>query len=138
MFSNDLALDNAYGRSFALMGATGDTVKNSVSDGSQWMGIVAGTDSNSRTMNGSNDTITHNLILNAKGDAVDLMGAGGALSQGGAGNEHRQQQHERFDIIGARLHARGEPRRPQPDQRRLSAGNGGRCAQWVLMGVDAC
>jgi parallel beta-helix repeat protein len=85
VFDNDLALDNAYGRSFALMGSTADTVKNSVSDGSQWMGIVVGTDSNSQTLNGSNDTIADNLILNPKGDAVDVMNPGGALSQGGDG-----------------------------------------------------
>ncbi|WP_186099383.1 glycosyl hydrolase family 28-related protein [Burkholderia gladioli] len=85
LFTHDYALANAYGRGFALMGATGDTIRNSVTDGSQWMGIVAGTDSNSRTMNGSNDTIADNLILNAKGDAVAVMSAGGGLSQGGAG-----------------------------------------------------
>ncbi|MEA3118341.1 MAG: hypothetical protein QOI13_1611 [Paraburkholderia sp.] len=85
VFQNDFANENAYGRSFALMGATNDTVKNSVSEGSQWMGIVAGTDSNSQTMNGSNDTIEDNLILNPNGDAVDVMGPGGTLSQSGAG-----------------------------------------------------
>jgi parallel beta-helix repeat protein len=85
VFSHDLALDNAYGRSFALMGASGDTVKNSVSDGSQWMGIVAGTDSNSQTLNGTDDAIENNLVLNANGDAVDVMAAGGALGQSGAG-----------------------------------------------------
>lgn len=85
VFSNDLSLDNSYGRSFALMGAAGDTIENSVSDGSKWMGIVAGTDSNSRTLNGSGDTIKNNLIVNTNGDAVDVMGPGGALSQSGAG-----------------------------------------------------
>jgi parallel beta-helix repeat protein len=85
VFSQDMSLDNSYGRSFALMGATGDTVKNSVSDGSKWMGIVAGTDSNSQTLAGSNDTIQNNLITNSNGDAVDVMGAGGSLSQSGAG-----------------------------------------------------
>jgi parallel beta-helix repeat protein len=85
VFSNDLSLDNSYGRSFALMGASGDTIKNSVSDGSKWMGIVAGTDSNSQTMNGSNDTIEGNLVTHSNGDAVDVMSAGNALSQSGAG-----------------------------------------------------
>lgn len=85
VFSHDLSLDNSYGRSFALMGATGDTIEDSVSDGSKWMGIVAGTDSNSRTLAGSNDTIRNNLVLNSNGDAVDVMGSGGSLSQGGAG-----------------------------------------------------
>ncbi|TKC77969.1 hypothetical protein FAZ69_32345 [Trinickia terrae] len=85
VFSHDLSLANSYGRSFALMGASGDTIENSVSDGSKWMGIVAGTDSNSRTLTGSNDTIKNNLVMNANGDAVDVMGAGGSLSQGGAG-----------------------------------------------------
>lgn len=85
VFSHDFALANAYGRGFALMGPTGDTIENSVTDGSQWMGIVVGTDSNSRTMNGSNDTVSNNLIVNAKGDAVDVMNPGGSLSQSGAG-----------------------------------------------------
>jgi parallel beta-helix repeat protein len=85
VFSNDLALNNSYGRSFALMGSTGDTIQNSVSDGSKWMGIVAGTDSNSRTLNGSNDKILNNLITNSLGDAVDVMSPGGTLSQSGAG-----------------------------------------------------
>ncbi|MGH8781399.1 glycosyl hydrolase family 28-related protein [Paraburkholderia sp.] len=85
VFSHDLSLDNSYGRSFALMGASGDTIENSVSDGSKWMGIVAGTDSNSQTLAGSNDTISNNLIVNSNGDAVDVMGAGGSLSQSGAG-----------------------------------------------------
>jgi parallel beta-helix repeat protein len=85
VFSNDLSLDNSYGRGFALMGATGDTIKGSVTDGSKWMGIVAGTDSNSQTMSGSNDTIDDNLITNSNGDAVDVMGAGNTLNQSGAG-----------------------------------------------------
>ena len=85
VFSHDFALANAYGRGFALMGSTGDTIENSVTDGSQWMGIVVGTDSNSRTMNGSNDTVSNNLVVNAKGDAVDVMNPGGSLSQSGAG-----------------------------------------------------
>jgi parallel beta-helix repeat protein len=85
VFSHDLALDNSYGRSFALMGANGDTIDDSVADGSKWMGIVAGTDSNSGTQNGADDTIENNLIVNPNGDAVDVMAADGALSQSGAG-----------------------------------------------------
>jgi Pectate lyase superfamily protein len=84
-FEDDFALGNSYGRSFALLGSTGDTIENSVSEGSKWMGIVAGTDSNSQTLNGSDDTIENNLILNPEGDDVDVMGPGGTLSQSGDG-----------------------------------------------------
>ncbi|WP_186136886.1 glycosyl hydrolase family 28-related protein [Burkholderia gladioli] len=130
LFTHDYALANAYGRGFALMGATGDTIRNSVTDGSQWMGIVAGTDSNSRTMNGSNDTIADNLILNAKGDAVAVMSAGGGLSQGGAGMRISGNvtsgsaasvlgftpATNLVDRVGARVHAGHQPGRPQHDQ----------------------
>ena len=84
-FEDNLSLDNSYGRGMALMGATGDTAKGNTIEGSKWMGIVAGTDSNSKTLTGSNDTIENNTVTGSNGDAVDVMSAGGALSQSGAG-----------------------------------------------------
>ncbi len=116
LFTHDYALANAYGRGFALMGATGDTIRNSVTDGSQWMGIVAGTDSNSRTMNGSNDTIADNLILNAKGRRRRGDECRRRAEPGRRRNADLGQRHERLGGVGARVHAGHQPGRPQHDQ----------------------
>jgi len=82
VFRNDLAMDNAYGRGFALMGSNGDTIENSVSIGSKWVGIMTGTDSNSATMAGSNAKIVNNLILDWTGDEPIRATGNGMSVQG--------------------------------------------------------
>jgi parallel beta-helix repeat protein len=64
VFDHDMALDTQYGRGFALMGSSGDTVQNSVVSGAKWIGIMAGTDAASGTMTGTNAKISNNLVLN--------------------------------------------------------------------------
>ncbi len=85
VFEGNLSLSNSYGRGIAIMGAGKDTVTDNTVEGSQWMSIVAGTDSNSRTMTGSDDIIEDNKTVGGKGDAVDVMTTGGTLSQNGPG-----------------------------------------------------
>jgi hypothetical protein len=79
VFSNDLALNNKYGRGFALMGSVDDTVQNSVADGAPGWGIDAGTDANSGTRTGGNDTIANNIIL---GTAQGVISADGSNVSG--------------------------------------------------------
>jgi len=74
VFSKDLALDNKYGRGFALMGSANDVVQNSVSNGTPGNGIIAGTDANSGTMAGSGDKILNNIVLNAGDTPVSANG----------------------------------------------------------------
>jgi len=74
VFSSNLALDNAYGRGFALMGSAGDTLANNISDGTPGNGIIAGTDGNSGTKAGSGDTITNNTVIGAKDTPISAAG----------------------------------------------------------------
>ncbi len=74
VFTSNLALDNAYGRGFALMGSAGDTLRGNVSDGTPGNGIIAGTDANSGTKAGLGDTITGNTVLNAKDTPISAPG----------------------------------------------------------------
>jgi len=86
VFSNNLALDNAYGRGFALMGSSGDTLQNNVSDGTPGNGIIAGTDANSGTKAGSGDTITNNTVIGAKDTPISAAGmnVSGSVTPGSA------------------------------------------------------
>lgn len=74
VFSNNLALGNAYGRGFALMGSANDTLQGNVFNGTPGNGIVAGTDANSGTRAGSGDTIKGNLVLAAKDTPLQAAG----------------------------------------------------------------
>jgi parallel beta-helix repeat protein len=66
------------GRSFALMGSVGETIRNSVSEGSLWHGVIAGTDPNSTTTVGSGHTVENTLVLrNASGLPVAFTDDGG-------------------------------------------------------------
>lgn len=86
-FTNCFAGPNyKQGRSYALMGSADETIKDSVSKGSLWHGIVAGTDPSSTTQSGYGFTITNNLVLaNASGLPVMITEDGGltATTQSG-------------------------------------------------------
>lgn len=74
VFRNNLALDNKYGRGFALMGSKNAVVENSYSNGAPGHGIAAGTDYNSDTMVGTGHTIRNNRFINAKATPIAADG----------------------------------------------------------------
>jgi hypothetical protein len=71
------------GRGFALMGSAHETIVNSVSIGSLWHGIIAGSDPGSTTQWGSGFTIGNNLVMgNASGLPVMITTDGGSSYSG--------------------------------------------------------
>lgn len=74
IFRNNLALDNKYGRGFALMGSKNATVENSYSNGTPGHGIAAGTDYNSDTMVGTGHVIRNNMFLGARATPIAADG----------------------------------------------------------------
>lgn len=74
------------GRGFCMMGSRNETIRNSVSKGSLWHGIVAGTDPGSTTQQGANFTISNNLVFGfASGLPVMITDDGGMNSSGRGG-----------------------------------------------------
>jgi parallel beta-helix repeat protein len=63
-FDHNTVLDSQYGRGFALMGSRNDTVTNNTIAGVPGAGIMAGTDANSATLQGSGAQISGNQIIN--------------------------------------------------------------------------
>jgi hypothetical protein len=74
VFRNNLALDNKYGRGFALMGSKNAIVENSYSNGTPGHGISAGTDYNSDTMVGTGHIIRNNGFISARATPIAADG----------------------------------------------------------------
>jgi hypothetical protein len=74
VFRNNLALDNKYGRGFALMGSKNAVVENSYSNGTPGHGIAAGTDYNSDTMVGTGHIIRNNGFIRARATPIAADG----------------------------------------------------------------
>lgn len=66
VFRKNLALDNAYGRGYALMGSMNATVEDSFSVNTPGHGVAAGTDFHSATMNGRGHVIINNFFIGAR------------------------------------------------------------------------